>query len=527
MSSILPGDDELLSDDELATLERAMESVDPTCVEFNSLQRAEYRSAFEFVEELAAPIRTAIELLDSPPILEDYDELIEIARGGMGVVYRGLHKKTRRYDAVKVMRPDRLASSANATASLLRLQFLRESQLAARVAHEHIVPVYQVGESGDRPWFSMQFVDGSSLYELTKDSTISPERVVRYIEQIARAVDVVHRHGILHGDIKPQNILIEVHTDRPMISDFGLADLDAASTTTSDAGIAGTPAYMAPELAHAAINGRTTDDIIATRTVSSDVYSLGATLWAALSRCSPCFENRLPREQLADVAAGKLRFNEEINREIPPALKRIIQRCVSPAPATRFSTAGELAEALAQWLDRPHWNRHFPKLRKLLCIVVAPVLFISGLSVQLLLSMDVADHWIWLVVFAGYAPLFATFLASQRMGHGARQAHRELWSIWLGHLCASISGMVVLHILCQPNVGRSFEFFYPFWAAISSLVFFAKSGNFWSGYRWVGVAWSLIAVWMALTVWAPVLFGALAATTCFIIARMDRSFLDD
>jgi eukaryotic-like serine/threonine-protein kinase len=527
MNRMLPSDDELLSDDELAVLERAMESGDQAGVEFDSRQKTEYRSAFKLIDELAAPIRTAIESFDSPPIIEDYDELTEIARGGMGVVYRGLHKKTQRYDAVKVMRPDRLVGSANETASLLRLQFLRESQLAARVAHEHIVPVYQVGETGDRPWFSMQLVDGYSLHELTSDSKISPERVVRYIEQIARALDVVHRYGILHGDIKPQNILIETQTDRPLISDFGLADLDATSAITPDAGIAGTPAYMAPELAKAAIHGRTTDDVNASRTVSSDIYSLGATLWAALSGCSPCSENRTPLEQLSDVAVGRLRFKDELNREIPPALTRIIQRCVSTEPKLRFSTAGELAEELAQWLDRPRWNRHFPRLRKLLCVVVAPVLFIDGLLVQLLLSIEAAEYWIWLVVFAGYLPLFATFLASQSMGHGARQAHRELWSIWAGHLCATLSGMIALHFLNHSNIGRLIEHFYSFWAAISSLAFFAKSGNFWSGYRWVGVAWSFIAVWMTLTAWAPVLFGTLAATTCIIIARMDRSFLDD
>ncbi len=524
---MLASDDEFLSDDELAVLERAMESGDQDCVDFESRQGSQYRSAFQLIDELAAPIRTAIASLDSPPHIDGYDELVEIARGGMGVVYRGLHNKTQRYDAVKVMRPDRIAGSATETASLMRLQFLRESQLAARVAHEHIVPVYQLGEAGDCPWYSMQWVDGNSLHELTRDSKMSPERIVRYIEQIARAVDVVHRHGILHGDIKPQNILIEMATDRPMISDFGLADLDAASTIERNAGIAGTPAYMAPELAKAAISGRTTDDVTASRTVSSDVYSLGVTLWAALSGCSPCYENRTPQEQLADVVVGKLKFNEEVNRDISPELTRIIRRCVSTEPETRFSTAGELAEALAQWLDRPRWNRHFPKLRKLLCVVVAPVLLISGLSVQLMLATEVPESWIWLVVFAGYAPLFATFLASQRMGHGARQAHRELWSIWFGHLCASVSGMMALHILFQPDVGRLFELFYPFWAAISSLAFFAKSGNFWSGYRWVGVAWSVIAVCMALTAWAPVLFGVAAAITCIVIARMDQSFLDD
>ena len=97
----MPDDNELLSDDELAILERAMESGDPSGVEFHSRKRAEYRLAFEFIDELAAPIRTAIESLDRPPVLEEYEELTEIARGGMGVVYRGLHKKTQRYDAVK------------------------------------------------------------------------------------------------------------------------------------------------------------------------------------------------------------------------------------------------------------------------------------------------------------------------------------------------------------------------------------------------------------------------------------------
>ncbi len=531
MSSMLPSDDELLSDDELAMLERAMESGDKSSIELGSAQWAKYRSAFELVDELSAPIRKAIELFDSPPKLEDYEELTELARGGMGVVYKGLHKKTQRYDAVKVMRPDRLAGSAQETARFLRLQFLRESQLAARVAHEYIVPVYQVGEADDCPWYSMQLVHGCSLQQLVRGSKISPERVARYIEQIARAVDAVHRHGILHGDIKPQNILIESQTDRPMISDFGLAGMDAASTISPEAGFAGTPAYMAPELAAATLNGRAADDIVACRSISSDIYSLGATLWAALTGCSPCYEHRSLREQLTDVATGNARFNSELNdsesrRDIPPALLRIVSRCVAFEPESRLLTAGELAEELMQWLDGPRWNRHFPKLRNLLCVVVAPVLFFSGLAVQLLMATKVAEFWIWLVVFAGYAPLFATFLASQRTGNGAPQAHRELWSIWAGHLCVTICGAIALHILCQLDVDRTLEFFYPFWAAISSLVFFAKSGNFWSGYRWVGLAWSLIAVCLALTDWAPILFGSLAAITCIIIARLDRSFLD-
>ena len=526
MTSMLPFDDEFLSEEELALLERAMEMGGAENLEFDACKRAKYLSAFKFVDELVAPVRTAIQSLDFPPTIEGYDELTEIARGGMGIIFRGLHKKTNRYDAVKVMRPDRIAGATTENARMLRLQFLRESQLAARVAHEHIVPVYQVGETDDRPWYSMQFVNGSSLYELAKNSTVSSDCIVSYIEQIARAVDVVHRHGILHGDIKPHNILIEDQTNRPMISDFGLAVLDAASNSSEEAGIAGTPAYMAPELANAVIQGLTTSDICASRTISSDVYSLGATLWASLTGCSPCYGNRTLRERLADVAVGDLRFKERFSHKIPHGLAIIINRCIALTPEMRFSTAGELADALAHWLERPRWNRYFPKLRNLLCVVVAPVLLVSCWFVQLLLAWEVSEYWIWLVAFTGYAALFSAFLASRAGSLGAQLAHRELWSIWGGHFCASITGMIALHFLCQPDVNLLFKHFYPYLAAISSLVFFAKSGNFWAGYRWMGIGWSIIAVLLALTEWAPVLFGIAAATTCILIAGLDRAFLE-
>ncbi len=183
------------------------------------------------VDELAAPVRSAIAAVDAPPRLQDYEELTEIGRGGMGVVYRALHKKTQRQDAIKVIRHDRLAGMSSETVKLMQLRFQQESKLAARVAHEHIVPIYQVGEIDERPWFSMQLVDGASLRDLTCDGEIAPERVAGYIESIARAIDVIHRHGIIHGDIKPQNILIERETERPLISDFGLADFEGTFST--------------------------------------------------------------------------------------------------------------------------------------------------------------------------------------------------------------------------------------------------------------------------------------------------------
>lgn len=526
MTSVSPGEDRFPDDEELAAFERAIELRDPVPTLLGTKRNEEHRSAFELIDALAAPIRMAIRSFDRPPILEEYEALTEIARGGMGIIYRGLHKKTQRMDAIKVMRIDRFVGNTGAAKDFLRTQFLRECQLAARVAHEHIVPVYQVGETEDRPWFSMQLVDGCSLHELTRTASIETERVVRYIEQIARAIDVVHRHGILHGDIKPQNVLIESQTDRPMLSDFGLADWQHASPIDPNAGIAGTPAFMAPELANAALHGGSCEDMTAMRTVSSDVYSLGATLWSALCGRYPCSEDQPPRQQLAEVANGNSRIHREDHRCIPTALMRTIKKCVAQSPESRFSSAGELADALSGWLERPRWNRHFPKLSVLLCVAVAPILLLSCLIVQWLIIEKMGSHWIWMALFSGYAPLFAAFWTSQRSESGARRAHRELWSIWLGHLCVSIAVAIVLHRSFPSDRERVFELFFPFWAALSALVFFAKSGNFWAGYRWIGVAWSLIAIGLATTPWAPVLFGLGAVVTCILLASADRASLD-
>ncbi len=516
-----------LTDVELAELERAMESADSDRGSDNrSVLCREYSDAYQKIDLLAAPIRSAIASVDEPPLLPDYEALTELGRGGMGIVYRGFHKKTQRQDAIKVIRRDRLAGMSSDTVKLMQLQFQQESKLAARVAHEHIVPIYQVGEIDDQPWFSMQLVEGENLRALAQGGAIAPERAVRYIEAIARAVDAVHRHGIIHGDIKPHNVLVESETDRPMITDFGLADFDARYSRDVLGGVVGTPAYMAPELARAALQGETPDDVAAVRSVASDIYSIGATLWSALTGRSPCDDRRNPRQHLTDVANGNLEFRVEASHTIPPPLSRIVDKCVAPDPAQRYSTAAELADDLSSWLCRPHWNQYFPGLRSLLWMVIAPIILLSGIGVWGLRQIEAHEGWTWLLIFAGYGPLFATFLASGRGTRAGQQARRELWSIWTGHLVSTFVCMVALRILCNPDFGLTLAFFYPCWAAISSLVFFAKSGNFWSAYRWVGVFWSLVAVLLAFTPSPSIVFSVFAALTCVVIAKGDRSFLN-
>ncbi len=485
----------------------------------------QHKKLFQIIDDLASPIRTALCIAESPPTISDYCELEEIGRGGMGVVYRAKHVKTLRTDAIKVIRPDRLANVDPERAMQLRYRFEQESRLAARVAHQHIVPVYQVGEMETGIWFSMLYVDGPTLHECSNVKSLTPEKTARVIECIARAVETVHRHGILHGDIKPHNILLERETERPLISDFGLAEFETLRPDGYASGIAGTPAYMAPELAMAALSRVGSNDAGSIRSVSSDIYSLGATLWSALAGCSPCYEGRNQQEQLEDVVSRNMIFAGTKIECIPLGLERICQKCLEFEPSARYHSAAELANDLAVWLNRPSWNRHFPGLRTLLVLVVAPVLASSGILVSFLLRMEVNEVWIWLAMLWGYGPLFATFSASQRSSQATEAARRELWSVWIGHCCASIACLTACRILSQDDPIRTVEIFYPCWAAISSVTFFAKSGNFWIAYRWFGVAWSLAAIVLTIDrLFSPTIFGIFAAITCVVTARGDKAF---
>lgn len=517
----------ILSDEQLAELERATERCSDTLTaNVGDDELDEFQHCYSLVDSLASPIRDALVESTKPPSLPDYDDLQEIGRGGMGIVYRGLHKKTRRIDAIKVIRPDRVSAAAGAHQRELQHQLQQEAQLAARVAHEHIVPVYQVGEVNGCPWFSMQFVEGQSLRDLMREGPLSPEKAARVIEQIARAVDRVHRHGILHGDIKPHNILIEREEERPLITDFGLADV--IETTEVAIGIAGTPAYMAPELAEAALQQRSPEQIAEVRSVASDIYSLGATLWSVLTGMSPCEDNLTAKQQLQAVVSGQLRVNDTRGTSLPDGLVRICQKCMMLDPKARYATAGEFADAVSRWLNRPRWNQFFPGLRNLLQLVVAPVLVLGGVLVWWLLRVGATEAWIWLTILSGYPPLFLVFSMSQTHSRSADRARRELWSVWIGHLAGTLACLISLRVLCHPETGLAISLFYPVWAGLSSVVFFAKSGNFWSAYRWIGAAWAGIAVVMSMTPdISPLLFGGAAAITCALIARGDDAFQEE
>src|SRR5262249_17773086 len=199
----------------------------------------------------------------------DYELLEEIARGGMGIVYKARQVSLNRIVALKMILAGSFASSRDVQ------RFRSEAEAAANLDHPHIVPIYEVGEHEGQQYYSMKFVEGTSL---AKHPRSDPRREADGMVDVVRAVHHAHQRGVLHRDLKPSNVLVDSHGTR-LVTDFGLAKRLASGdrSFTETGQVLGTPKYMAPEQAA----GR--KDL----TVAADVYSLGVILYERLTGQTP------------------------------------------------------------------------------------------------------------------------------------------------------------------------------------------------------------------------------------------------
>src|SRR5689334_17713866 len=261
----------------------------------------------------------------------EYSLQRELGRGGMGIVYLARDVQLDRDVAIKVL-PSHLASTAES-----RQRFLREARTAAGLSHPHIVPIHRVGESAGFVYFVMSYVEGETLGErLRRDGPLPPADATRVLREVAWALAYAHGRGIVHRDVKPDNILLEASTGRALVTDFGIAHGGAASVTSTDPGkIMGTANFMSPEQAAGEpIDGR------------SDMYALGVVGYLAVSGRLPFEASNLPAllvRQATEPAPSVARAAPGL----PPALAAAIDRCLARDPAARFPDGEAMAAALA------------------------------------------------------------------------------------------------------------------------------------------------------------------------------------
>jgi len=263
----------------------------------------------------------------------DHELLNEIARGGMGVVYRARQLGLNRVVALKMVQSHHLLSDE------ARLRFRVEIEAVAQLHHPHIVSLYESGEHDGAHYFTMRLVEGGDLSTYLQQGH-RLEDLIRLLMKVCRAVHYAHQRGILHRDLKPSNILVDGQGE-PHVADFGLAksvDQDSGFTFTSS--VLGSPSYMAPEQA----SGHTRQ-----LTTAIDVYGLGAMLYQVLTGTPP-FRGATPIETLRQVVDQDPAPPRSLNPRVDPDLATIALKCLNKAPLARYGSAEELARDLERWL---------------------------------------------------------------------------------------------------------------------------------------------------------------------------------
>jgi WD40 repeat protein/serine/threonine protein kinase len=344
----------------------------------------------------------------------DYELHQEIARGGMGVVYRARQKSLNRIVALKLILVGQWAGERQVQ------RFKAEAEAAARLDHPNIIPIYEIGEEAGQHFFSMKLVEGTSLAEqiagkqgsrgergnicpprrsiapfppvsLSQSPTdaapragggYEPRSAAALLAKLARAVHYAHQRGVLHRDLKPTNILIDAQGE-PHLTDFGLAKiLESEAEMTQTEGALGTPAYMAPEQA-----GR------GPVTVAADIYSLGAILYQLLTNRPP-FAGASTAELLRAVAEREPVPPRVLAPSVERDLETICLKCLEKEPARRYDSAASLADDLERWLKaepihaRPVtpaerfrlWRRRKPAVATLLAALFALIIATAIIS---------------------------------------------------------------------------------------------------------------------------------------------------
>jgi serine/threonine protein kinase len=447
---------------------------------------------------------------DEPTPLPGYELIEEIGRGGMGIVYQARQKSLNRIVALKMV----LAGGRASAAELDR--FKAEAEAVGRLQHANIVQVYEVNEHEGQPFFTLEYCPNGSLAKRLGGKPLPEKEAAELIEDLARAMTVVHAAGIVHRDLKPANVLM-ASDGTPKVTDFGIAKTQSNSSHTQTGAILGSPSYMAPEQA---------EGLSKEVGPEADVWALGAILYECLTGRPP-FVAATPVETMRQVIDEDPLPPRMLNRALDPDLEKIVLKCLEKEPELRYRSGAELAEDLRRYregepiqarsinlLERLQReigrSQHDAKLRPWgTGLVILGLLIFAAQSVtSCLLVADLPETPSFWIPRGVFLALLVVWLKRYGFGNGffpTSPVERMLWAIWLGYLLAFSSVFWIVKA-----EGKGHLDMYPAAFALSGLAWFATAGCVWGGAYVIGLLFLIAAPLMTRmegSPWAPAVFG--------------------
>jgi serine/threonine-protein kinase len=410
-----------------------------------------------------------------PPSFGDYEIFEELGRGGVGVVYKARQRSLGRIVALKMLLRGDLASSSDTA------RFRSEAESAARLDHPNIVPVYEVGTQDGHPYFTMRYIEGTTLARRLASGPLPPREAARLLVPVCRAIHHAHQQGVLHRDLKPSNILID-RQDVPHVSDFGLAKrIEGGRSLTQSGAIVGTPSYMAPEQA-AGGRGQIGP--------CCDVYGLGAILYQMLTGRPP-FQAASPVDTVLSVLGEDPLPPRLLNPKVDRDLEMIALKCLQKPPDLRYPSAAALASDLEAYLLGEPISARTSSLALLLTRMLrethhAAVLENWGLlwilhSVVLVFLCGLTNYikWrgvtspgpylgIWAIGFTAWA---SVFWALRRRAGPITFVEKQIAHVWAASIASSVMLFIVEILLRLPVLTLS-----PVLGLTSGMTFLIKAG---------------------------------------------------
>jgi serine/threonine-protein kinase len=467
----------------------------------------------------------------------------------MGVVYKARQVGLERVVALKMI------LSGDHAGPQQRARFRTEAEVIARLQHPNIVQIYEIGEHGDSPFLVLEYCDGGSLSAKLAGTPLPAAEAAALLEDVARGVHHAHQHGVLHRDLKPGNILLQIRNAEcgvrnekeaeysfripnsdfriAKITDFGLAKkLDRGAGQTRTGAIMGTPSYMAPEQAAAR------KDI----GPAADIWSLGAMLYDFLTGRPP-FRAATELETVMQVIERQPVPPHLLNHHVPHDLETICLKCLQKDPAKRYANAGELAEDLRRWRTGESIHAHSLNLLQMvtsnlrrsqfdlqfanwgsMMMWSALIMLLGSTAASVVLWQRPASTADWLsgihlVMLVVLGVIFFYHHRSQGFWPSSTP-ERQLWVLVGGLVGACALLGFSDSLMATPERPHDLLAMYPRCAIVSGLVLFILGSSYWGMCYLFGIAFWLLAIVMSIwPAWSDVEFGLLWTVALLIIGN--------